>query len=76
MPRSYLMFDAGSRAGGGLINDYESEEVFADMAQRVIVLGISEIGLYYPTRDEQLAIFESIADDDIPELRKKHAENK
>ena len=30
MPRSYLMFDAGSRAGGGLINDYESEEVFAD----------------------------------------------
>ena len=45
------------------------------MAQRVIVLGISEIGLYYPTRDEQLAISESIADDDIPELRKKHAEN-
>ena len=75
MPRSCLMFDAGSRAGGGLINHYESEEVFADMAQRAIVLGISEIGLYYPTRDEQLAIFESIADDVIPDLRKKHAEN-
>ena len=52
MRRSYLMFDAGPRAGGGLINYYESEEVFADMAQRVIDLGISEIGLYYPTRDE------------------------
>ena len=75
MRRSYLVFDAGPRAGGGLINYYESEEVFADMAQRVIDLGISEIGLYYPTRDEQLAIFESIANDVIPELRKKHAEN-
>jgi len=71
--RSYLMFDAGSRAGGGLINYYESEEVFADKVQRVIDLGISEIGLYYPTRDEQLPIFESIAKDVIPELRKKHA---
>lgn len=73
--RSYLMFDASSRAGGGLINYYESEEVFADKVQRVIDLGISEIGLYYPTRDEQLPKFESIARDVIPELRTKHAEN-
>ena len=71
--RSYLMFDAGSRAGGGLIDYYESEEVFADMVQRVIDLGISEIGLYYPTREEQLPKFESIAKDVIPELRAKHA---
>ena len=71
--RSYLMFDAGSRAGGGLIDYYESEEVFADKVQRVIDLGISEIGLYYPTRDEQLPKFESIARHVIPELRVKHA---
>ncbi len=67
------MFDAGSRAGGGLIDYYESEEVFADMVQRLIDLGISEIGLYYPTREEQLPKFESIAKDVIPELRAKHA---
>ena len=73
MRRSYLMFDAGSRAGGGMINYYESEEVFADRVQRVIDLGISEIGIYYPTRDEQLPRFESIARDVIPELRAKHA---
>lgn len=71
--RSYLMFDAGSRAGGGLIDYYESEEVFADKVQRIIDLGISEIGLYYPTRDDQLPKFESIARDVIPELRAKHA---
>ena len=38
--RSYLMFDAGSRAGGGLINYYESEQIFAEKVQRVIDLGI------------------------------------
>jgi len=71
--KSYLMFDARSRAGSGMINYYESEEVFADIVQRVIDIGISEIGLYYPTQDEQLPKFESIARDVIPELRAKHA---
>jgi alkanesulfonate monooxygenase SsuD/methylene tetrahydromethanopterin reductase-like flavin-dependent oxidoreductase (luciferase family) len=71
--RSYLMFDAGARAGGGLISYYASEEVFADMVQRVIALGISEIGLYYPTRDEQRPAFERIAREAIPALRAQHA---
>lgn len=71
--RSYLMFDSGARAGGGLINYYASEEVFADMVQRVIALGISEIGLYYPTRDEQRPVFERIAGRVIPALRAQHA---
>ena len=56
-----------------MINYYESEEIFADMVQRVIDLGISEIGLYYPMREEQLPKFEGIARDVIPELRAKHA---
>ena len=71
--RSYLMFDAGARRSGGLFNYYESEEVFADMVQRFIDLGISEIGLYYPMRDEQLPMFERIARDIIPELRATHS---
>ena len=70
--RSYLVFDAGARTSGGLFNYYESEEVFADMVQRFIDLGISEIGLYYPIRDEQLPMFERIARNVIPELRTIH----
>ena len=71
--RSYLMFDAETRKSGGLYNYYESEEVFADMAQRFIDLGMSEIGLYYPGRDEQVPMFEKIARDVIPELRARYA---
>jgi alkanesulfonate monooxygenase SsuD/methylene tetrahydromethanopterin reductase-like flavin-dependent oxidoreductase (luciferase family) len=71
--RSYLMFDAGARAGGGLINYYASEDVFGDMVQRVIALGISEVGLYYPARNEQRPVFERIARDVIPGLKAKHA---
>jgi alkanesulfonate monooxygenase SsuD/methylene tetrahydromethanopterin reductase-like flavin-dependent oxidoreductase (luciferase family) len=71
--RSYLMFDAGARAGGGLINYYASEEAFADMAERVIALGISEIGLYYPAREEQRPTFEGIARRVLPALRARPA---
>ena len=71
--RSYLMFDAGARHSGGLINYYESEIVFSEMVQRVIEMGISEIGLYYPTEYEQLPMFENIARNVIPELRLNHA---
>ena len=43
--------------------------------QRIIDLGISEIGLYYPTRDEEMPKFESIARNVIPNLRAKHADS-
>ncbi len=67
------MFDAGARAGGGLINYYASEEAFSDMVQRVVALGMSEIGVYYPTREEQRPVFERIARDIIPSLKTQHA---
>ncbi len=70
--RSYLMFDAGARAGGGLINYYASAQAFADMVERVIALVISEVGLYYPAREEQRPVFERIAQDVIPALRTAH----
>jgi hypothetical protein len=66
------MFDAGARAGGGLINYYASEDAFADMVRRVIALGISEVGLYYPTREEQRPVLERIARDVIPGLKAGH----
>ena len=40
-----------------------------EMVERVLELGISEIGLYYPMKDEQLPKFERIATDVIPKLR-------
>ena len=70
--RSYLMFDAGARTSGGMINYYDSEEVFVDMVKKCIDVGITEFGLYYPFRDEQLPMFERIAREAIPELKEKY----
>ena len=67
--RSYLMFDANARPSGGKIDYYESEDLFADMVRRVVELGISEIGLYFPALDAQRAKFERIAGEVIPRLK-------
>jgi len=70
---SYNMYDARSRSGGGSIAYYESSEAFADMARQLIGLGITELGLYYPALDEQVPVFEEIAREIIPKLRKESA---
>jgi alkanesulfonate monooxygenase SsuD/methylene tetrahydromethanopterin reductase-like flavin-dependent oxidoreductase (luciferase family) len=67
--RSYLMFDPGARASGGVLGYYESEEVFARMVQQVVALGVSEVGLYYPMVDRQVPTFERIARDVLPALK-------
>jgi alkanesulfonate monooxygenase SsuD/methylene tetrahydromethanopterin reductase-like flavin-dependent oxidoreductase (luciferase family) len=69
--RSYLMFDANARHSGGMMKYYESEKVFTDMVERVMALGITDIGVYYPMREEQLPMFEHIATEIIPALRKQ-----
>jgi alkanesulfonate monooxygenase SsuD/methylene tetrahydromethanopterin reductase-like flavin-dependent oxidoreductase (luciferase family) len=69
--RAYWMFDPGARASGDPSPYYRSPEVFAERAQRLIELGISEIGIYYPPRPEQLPIFERIAQETIPALKAK-----
>jgi alkanesulfonate monooxygenase SsuD/methylene tetrahydromethanopterin reductase-like flavin-dependent oxidoreductase (luciferase family) len=68
---SYNMYDARSRSGGGRIAYYESPETFAEMARKLIGLGISELGLYYPMLEAQVPVFETIARETIPELRKE-----
>ncbi|HEV2334736.1 MAG TPA: LLM class flavin-dependent oxidoreductase [Stellaceae bacterium] len=70
--RSCLM-SVRERLRGGMFGCYESAEVFADMMQRLIDLGISEVGIWYPVRDEQLPVFEKIAAEVIPALKEKHA---
>ena len=69
--RSYLMFDAGARHSGGMMRYYESESIFTDMVETVLELGITDIGMYYPMRDEQLPMFEKIATEVIPPLRRR-----
>ncbi len=71
--RSYTMFDANARASGGAINYYESDELFVDMVQQVVALGINEVSLYYPAVAAQLPAFERIATDVLPVLRREHA---
>ena len=69
--RSYLMFDANARKSGGMFNYYESTSIFADMAAQILEVGITDIGVYYPMREEQMPMFEKIATEVIPTLRKR-----
>ena len=67
--RSYLMLDVQACRNGGPVNYYASKQAFAGMVQQLVALGVSEIGLYYPVRDDDLAMFETIATEIIPELK-------
>ncbi len=66
---SYNMFDARARSSGGRMRCYESPERFADMIRQIVALGMSEIGLYYPMVENQVPVFETIAQEVIPALR-------
>ena len=70
--RSYTMFDAQARSKGGSISYYESAERFIDQVSRVVELGISDVGLYYPLDPGQLSSFETIATEVLPTLRTRH----
>lgn len=67
--RSYHMYDPSSRRSGGAMAYYESQDAFEDMVNRVIELGMSDIGLYYPTLPEQEDTFERIATETIPRMK-------
>ena len=69
---SYLMFDTSARESLGHIQYYESPQAFTDMAGRLLDLGFTELGLYYPLLPSQLPVFETIANDVIPALRESH----
>ncbi len=72
LQRSFLMFDPASRASGGSINYYQSENLFVDQVSRLCDAGFREIGLYYPIlRDEEPA-FERLATDIIPGLKRAY----
>jgi alkanesulfonate monooxygenase SsuD/methylene tetrahydromethanopterin reductase-like flavin-dependent oxidoreductase (luciferase family) len=67
--RSYTMFDGQARHHGGAINYYASKEAFVDHVSRVVELGITDVGVYYPLDPAQIGTFEAIAADVLPGLR-------
>ncbi|MBV8187226.1 MAG: LLM class flavin-dependent oxidoreductase [Alphaproteobacteria bacterium] len=71
--RSFLMSDAEPRPGGGPFSYYESPEIFAERVERLLELGISEVGVFYPRRADQIPAFEKIAAETIPALKAKYA---
>ena len=71
--RSYQMFDPGARKSGGLFNYYESEDLFVEMVGRILDMGITELGLYFPMMESQVPAFERLGREVIPEIRKRHA---
>ncbi|MSP67609.1 MAG: LLM class flavin-dependent oxidoreductase [Alphaproteobacteria bacterium] len=68
--RSYVMLDQNSRNTGGAIAYYESKDAFVDSVERVAEIGISEIVLLYPTLQRQMPMFERVATDIIPSLKR------
>ena len=70
--RSYTMFDPQARPRGGTIGYYESTERFSDEVSRLVELGISDVGLYFPLDPAQSPAFEAIAMDALPSLRQAH----
>lgn len=67
---SFLMFDADARERGGHLFYWESVERFSDVAGQILELGFDEIGVYYPI-DAQRDVFERIASEVLPSLRKR-----
>jgi alkanesulfonate monooxygenase SsuD/methylene tetrahydromethanopterin reductase-like flavin-dependent oxidoreductase (luciferase family) len=72
--RSYTMFDAEARHRGGAIRYYESAERFSDEVSRLVELGISDVGVYYPLDPAQHSTFETISLDTLSKLRAAYPE--
>ena len=74
--RSYWFYEHGALASDGLLGCYESEDAFREMVMPFIDMGITEVLLSYPCREEQLAVFENIyskvldVDEDLSKFNK------
>jgi len=70
--RSYWLMYSDAEKEKGLFQYYESEEAFREMVRPYIDMGVTEVLLSYPYRDEQLPMFEKIAREVIPELKAEY----
>ena len=70
--RSYWLMYSDAEKVKGLFPYYESENAFREMVRPYIDMGVTEVLLSYPYRDEQLPMFEKIARKVIPELKAEY----
>ena len=70
--RSYWPTYMDAEKEKGLFAYYESEDAFREMIKPFIDMGMTEVFLSYPYRDEQLPMFEKIAREVIPELKAEY----
>ncbi len=70
--RSYFMWDREAVRSWGPMVMYKSTDAFSEAAERCLNAGITELILCYPFTDKQIPIFEQIAQETIPELRKRY----
>ncbi len=70
--RSYGPINYDTVRHRGIIDHFESEDAFREMVRPYIDMGMTEILLGYPFREEQLPMFEKIAREVIPELKAEY----
>jgi alkanesulfonate monooxygenase SsuD/methylene tetrahydromethanopterin reductase-like flavin-dependent oxidoreductase (luciferase family) len=70
--RSFMLFypDVGRQQGS--FNYYESVEAFTERIHPLLDMGMTDILLSHPYREEQLPVFEIIARDVIPALKEQY----
>ena len=70
---SFTLFDFRARRVDNLFSYYEDIDEFRRRFRGALELGMTEIGIYYPTQDSQLEAFEHVVTTVIPELKAEHA---
>ncbi|MCW4035931.1 MAG: LLM class flavin-dependent oxidoreductase, partial [Candidatus Bathyarchaeota archaeon] len=70
--RSYFFYYHDVLEQDGLFAYYESDDAFSEMVRPYIDMGVTEVLISYPCREEQLSVFEKIAREVIPELKEKN----
>ena len=70
--RSFWLLYVDAEMEKGLFPYYDSEDAFREMVRPFIDMGVTEVLLSYPYRDEQLPMFEKIAREVIPELKAEY----
>ncbi len=69
---SCLLHEPEMYSRGFQIPSYDSVDSFLETARKYLDLGIDELLLHYPLVEKQIPVFESIAREAIPELRKDY----
>ncbi|MCG3221093.1 MAG: LLM class flavin-dependent oxidoreductase [Candidatus Heimdallarchaeota archaeon] len=73
LKRSFLLYETKAIHNFSEMVLYESKERIRDLVERCFDLGFTEIIIPYPLVEEEVPVFEEIANDVIPELREKYS---